>query len=467
MKKVIILFLVLAASFSAEAARIPGDTIQRGDTTTLAHFFRKGKFYGHSRYFFMATDNTPGQSDYFANAIGLGIGYETPRFFGFSAGMSGYFIYNIGSSDLANSDSVSGQPNRYEVGLFDIENPNNHADLDRLEDLFLRFGNDRSFIRVGKQHYTSPFLNPQDGRMRPTLVEGIYSEWNEWKNWKFHGSFLWDISPRSTVKWYGIGESMGIYPGGVNPDGTKSGYSGNVQSEWMVVGGIQRRVNNALRIQIWNQYVENVFNTALFQADWNPRLKKNKPMFLVVGAQFIQQNTLNQGGNAMLNKTYAQPGDQARVYGFRLGLEKKKCWNAAINFTNIGDEGRYLMPREWGRDPFYTFMPRERNEGYGNVKALNAQLGIFAFKEKLRFELTAGRYMLPDVKNTELNKYGMPSYDQVNLDIRYRPEGYFHGLVFQLLVVHKRRVGEVYDAMRFVHNKVDMTLYNFVVNYHF
>jgi hypothetical protein len=27
------------------------------------------------------------------------------------------------------------------------------------------------------------------------------------------------------------------------------------------------------------------------------------------------------------------------------------------------------MPREWGRDPFYTFMPRERNEGYGDVNA--------------------------------------------------------------------------------------------------
>jgi hypothetical protein len=27
------------------------------------------------------------------------------------------------------------------------------------------------------------------------------------------------------------------------------------------------------------------------------------------------------------------------------------------------------MPREWGRDPFY-FMPRERNEGYGDVNAI-------------------------------------------------------------------------------------------------
>jgi hypothetical protein len=467
MKKGIILFLFIGSSFFAESARIASDTIQRGDTTTLAHYFRKGKFYGHSRYFFMATENAPGQSDYFANAFGLGIGYETPRFEGFSIGMSGYFIYNIGSSDLATIDSVSGQPNRYEVGLFDIENPNNHADLDRLEDLYLRFGNDLSFIRVGKQHYSSPFINPQDGRMRPTLVEGIFSEWNEWKNWKFHSSFLWDISPRSTVKWYGIGESIGVYPCGVNPDGTKSEYSGNVDSEWLVIGGVQRQIRNSLRIQIWNQFVENVFNTALFQVDWNPRFKKDSPMYLVAGTQFVKQNTLNHGGNEMLSKTYAQPGAQARVYGFRLGLENKKHWNASLNFTRIGGEDRYLMPREWGRDPFYTFMPRERNEGYGNVKAVNAQFGIFAFKEKLRLDFAAGRYILPDVKNTELSKYGIPSYDQVNFDIRVRPEGYLHGLTFQLLIVHKRRVGEVYDAMRFVHNKVDVTHCNLVVNYHF
>ena len=34
----------------------------------------------------------------------------------------------------------------------------------------------------------------------------------------------------------------------------------------------------------------------------------------------------------------------------------------------------FLMPREWGREPFYTFLPRERNEGLGGVNAWTCQL---------------------------------------------------------------------------------------------
>ncbi len=460
------IFLILGFYGLTVANPFEQDSISKKDST-VGDFFRRGNFYGHSRYFFMSTDNAFGLDDYFANAFGLGIGYETPKFKNFSVGISGYFIYNLGSSDLKKSDSLSGLPNRYEVGLFDVENPNNHADLDRLEDLYLRYGNERSFIRLGKQHFNSPFINPQDGRMRPTLVEGIYTEWNEWKNWKFHNSLIWDISPRSTVRWYSVGESMGIYPAGLNPDGTKSGYAGNIESKWLLITGVQRTIAQSLKVQIWNQLVDNVFNTALFQADWNPKVLNKKSVYLVSGAQFIFQNSVNKGGNSNPSKTYFQHGAQTNVFSFRLGVEKKKKWSGSVNFTQISNDGRYLMPREWGRDPFYTFMPRERNEGFSGVKALNAKFSWITLQEKLRIEISAGRFILPDVKNAEANKYAMPSYDQFNLEIQYHPGGLLRDFNFQFLVVHKSRLGEVYDTMRFVHNKVNMTMYNLVLNFHF
>jgi len=47
-------------------------------------------------------------------------------------------------------------------------------------------------------------------------------------------------------------------------------------------------------------------------------------------------------------------------------------------------------------------------------------------------------YLLPDVQNFRLNKYGLPSYTQVNTDIRYSFAGILKGLEAQLLLVWKK-----------------------------
>jgi hypothetical protein len=65
----------------------------------------------------MATDNESGLTDYFANAGGGGIRFETARFKGFQFGVSGFYIFNLGSSDLTKKDSASNQLNRYELGF--------------------------------------------------------------------------------------------------------------------------------------------------------------------------------------------------------------------------------------------------------------------------------------------------------------------------------------------------------------
>jgi hypothetical protein len=466
MRIVVLIYLLFLSLGSCVGQSVSQDSVPKRDST-LGNFLRNGKFYGHGRYFFMATNNTVGLDDYFANAFGFGIGYETPRFKFLSVGVSGYFIANLGSSDLKSNDLLSGLPNRYEIGLFDIENPNNYTNLSRLENLYLRVGNNNSFLKIGKQHFNSPFVNPQDGRMSPTFVDGIYSEWNSWKNWKFQNSLIWGILPRSTFRWYSVGNSMGIYPVGFNPDGSKSAYAGNIQSDWILVNGVEHHLQKSVNIQIWNQLVQNVFNTSLIQIDYNPILYRKREISLVLGAQFINQNAIRSGGNSDQNKTFIPRNSQAQTYSFRIGIEKKKKWSGLINFTHIGTKGRYLMPREWGVDPFYTFMPRERNEGLSDVNAINIRFVSNVWSNKLRLGISLGRFFLPDVKNAQANKYAMPSYDHVNLDIQYQPGGYFRDFNLQFLVVHKSSLGETYGNMRYVHNKVDMTLFNVVLNFHF
>jgi hypothetical protein len=441
-----------------------GKQVQTVDTTSLLSAFKRGHFNGHFRYFFMATDNKTGLSDYYAHAAGGGIRYETARFHGFQFAVSGFYTFNIGSSDLGKPDTVTGQSSRYEIALFDVENPYNKKDIDRLEEFYLSYHYKNFSITAGRQLLNTPFINLQDGRMRPTGVEGIWLTYDGAKKIKAEGGLLYAVSPRGTTKWYDIGQSLGVYPSGVNVDGTKSLYSNNINSKAVALLGLHVKAGKNLNIQAWDVYTDNVFNTAMLQADlWIPQ-KGNSSFF--AAAQFTRQDAINKGGNTDPAKTYFVKGGKSISFGAKAGW-KNKNWETSINYTRITSHGRYLMPREWGREPFFTFLPRERNEGVGDVHAIMGKVNFNCSKTRIKTSLAAGYYSLPDVKNYRLNKYGLPSYTQVNTDIRYSFAGMLKGLEAQVLVVWKKNAGELYNNPRYEFNKVNLIQYNFVLNFHF
>ena len=125
------------------------------------------------------------------------------------------------------------------------------------------------------------------------------------------------------------------------------------------------------------------------------------------------------------------------------------------------------MPREWGRDPFYTFMSRERNEGLADVYAYVIKLGYTLPKTTFRPSVAYGIFNLPDVDDPSMNKYAMPSYHQLNIDMRYDFQGVFSGLGAQLLYVHKIKSGKEPIQPVYTINKVEMGLWNLVLNYNF
>jgi hypothetical protein len=125
------------------------------------------------------------------------------------------------------------------------------------------------------------------------------------------------------------------------------------------------------------------------------------------------------------------------------------------------------MPREWGRDPFFTFMSRERNEGMGDVHALVAKFQGSIPASNFKLGIGAGFVQTPDVHQATLNKYGMPSYFQFNGDVRYKFKGFLKGLESQFLVASKLLQGNVYQNQKYIINKVNMQNYNLVMNYYF
>lgn len=434
------------------------------DSTTFLHALKSGKVNVHLRYVFMATDNQKGLTDYFANALGGGLRYETAPFHGFQLAASGFFAFNIGSSNFTKPDSITGQFNRYEIGLFDIEEPSEKKDIGRLEEIYLKYNIKKSEIIFGRQHINTPFINLQDGRMSPTAVEGLWTEINELKNTKIEAGLLYQISPRSTNNWNFPGQTIGIYPMGLAIDGTKSDYANNLNSKIVAMIGVQWQPIKYIKLHGWEMFTHNIFNSFLLQADVQYPFKKGSVLF--ASGQMIRQDAVKDGGNADAAKTYFEKNGKAMTFGTRLGWKNKDI-EISINYNRITKHGRYLMPREWGREPFFTFLPRERNEGLGDAHAVMGKINYNVSKINLKFSLAAGYYKLPDVKNYLFNKYGLPSYTQINADIRYTFPKKWNGLDAQLLIVGKINNGETYNNAKFVFNKSNMMLYNFVLNYNF
>ncbi|MEO0066437.1 MAG: hypothetical protein RI983_1763 [Bacteroidota bacterium] len=435
------------------------------DTNSILHAFKNGTVNGHFRYFFMATDNRKGLTDFYANAAGGGIRFETARYKRFQFAVSGFYIFNIGSFNFNKKDPATNAGSRYEIALFDIKNPNNKKDLDRLEEFYIKYHFNNASITWGRQLINSPFINLQDGRMRPTGVEGVWLVTNKEKKTRLEGGVIYAISPRGTVNWYNVGESLGIYPSGVNTDGTKSGYPDHIEVKQVSMLGVKRDIGKNKTLQVWDIWVPNVFNAAMMQLDVEFPTQKSGEVFYA-GAQVLKQHALSNGGNEDPAKRFIEKGSGAFTYGARLGFKNQR-WDYSINYNRITKEGRYLMPREWGRDPFFTFMPRERNEGFGDVHAIVAKAAYAIPQKRLKLNVSAGYFDMPDVNNTLLNKFGMPSYWQVNADIRYSFAGFLQGMDAQLLMVGKMNQGNLYSNPKNEINKVNMVLYNFVLNYHF
>jgi hypothetical protein len=443
-----------------EDPKLWGKSKKELDSANLLYRFQMGTMHGHLRTFYSSTFNKNSQAEY-AQAIGGGIQFISKPLYHLRVGVSGFFVYDAISSDLTKPHPLSNTLNRYELGLFDITDPANKTDIDRLEELYIQYQKNKVTITIGKQLLNTPFINLQDGRMRPTEVQGVWSQYRNKEN-KFYAGWLNRFSPRSTVEWYKTGESIGLYSVGVNIDGTKSGYKDALESKGIALIGAELGLKKNYKIQFWNQYVENIFNSSLVQIDKVPTA--NTPYYY--GLQMIGQVVLNEGGNEDQSKTYFNPSQSSFVFGARIGKQQGQ-WNHSINFTRITKDGRYLMPREWGRDPFYTFLLGERNEGMGDLNAYVIKSKFTAKQLPLNLNMGIGYYDLPDIMNFAMNKYSFPAYMQYNLDARYTFTGFWKGWEAQVIYFYKDAVENTYNNPKYYINKADMGHFNFILNFHF
>lgn len=424
-----------------------------------------GTFEGHFRSYTMATINHARNPDYFAQGVGGGLAYYSPVIKRFQVGLSGFLIYNLHSSSLTNGNGYS---NRYELALFDITDPENREDLDRLENLYIRYyiekSSHASFVQLGKFHLNTPLMNMQDSRMRPNLQEGIWSEVTINKSLQIKGGWLWETSPRSTIRWYGIGESVGLYGNAKAIDGSAAEYYGHVNSRGIGIANIAWTPIKDFTYQVWNYYADNLFNIVLQKAELKKQVNAST---LFAGAQHLWQHSTSPDDIAVSSQ-YIGPEEKSHVVSLRVGISHspKDIWS--INYTRITSHGRFLFPREWGTETLYTYISRERNEGSGDVHAWMIENNrLFGKENNLVLQAMAGIYKMPAVDNFELNKYSMPSYYHLAFKAHYKFHGFFRGLEAQALYVYKGLFARSQFNDAYSHNKVKMHHASLVLNYSF
>ncbi|MDF2157343.1 hypothetical protein [Algoriphagus sp. CAU 1675] len=412
------------------------------------------------RTFWMSTSYAEDfKDDYSLGAsINLGASFQYKQNWSFEFGYR--YISNVWSSDIWGIDPLSGRNNRYERGLYDLLNPKDRF-FGKLETLHLDYKSGKLELSVGRMPINSDWINGQDGRLAPTAVEGLKAKIQADSNWKITGWYIDRLNVRGTSEWLNPGETIGIFPVARDPEGRPSGYYGNTRSERLTVLEVDRKLNKG-NLHFSHTLAHNIFNT--YWLRWDANWPGSDPQSAwITGLIAGYQHGIGNGGNSNPELRYKDPNDQNWSFSARFGY-KKSGWLAHLNFTKAGGKGRWLNPREWGKDAWYTFVPRERNEGYENFEALVAY-AEYTFPE---INLTVynhwGFHWLPFVGDVAGNKYAFPSYKQVNVGVKYQPKKY-KNLDFHFLVMNKEalRNEALTPAQRY--NKIEMIHVNGIINW--
>jgi len=451
MEKLAVILVVFSISQSTMAQE--NHIKDAAENKSLVSYLKDGEINGHIRNYFLTTENNHG-NDYYANAIGGVLSYETKSYKGFQLGISGIFTYKLFSSDLNKPYDQTNKSSRWEQELFDVNHKNNIKDLDRLEELYIKYHWKNSYVTYGKipVEYT-PLLNKSDGRMKPFAFQGA---WSHHKNEKFQADIAWihRVSPRSMTEWFSMEDAIGLTDNGYLPNGEKGDYEGTTHSQGLAIFHLGKVFKN-LNANFWNFHFDKFINTSWVQLEYT---KQNWQAGVIYSYQIPNSY---QKKFAYENR-YVQPNENGQVASFMLKY-KKAASQIRAAYSKSFESGRYLFPRELGRDQFYTSMPRSRIEGLGGVDVV--AISYQYHWNHLSFNLDAATTYGASIRKYELNKYNIDDYYQINTRLHYEFTNFLKGLHVELLYVWKQNKNE--HNTELVAQRSDYDQLNLITNLNF
>ena len=405
----------------------------------------------------MSTLNEGELKDYYADALGGAIRYETAEFHGFHLGVAGIFTYKAFSSDLNEPDPITGEFSKWEHELFDVLDFNNFNDLDRLEELYVQYRFAKGSATYGKLEVEdTPLLNKLDGRMKPFAFKGIWFSYGFDETQGFDVAWLDGISPRSTVEWFDFNEGIGLSDNGYQPDGSLADYHDHLESEGLVYLGYHKKLR-ALDLNIYQWYIHHLGYTSWIEMEYH----KNKWAF---GLQYTLQFPDSFQKDLEYVQRYVQPDENGQVLSGRVKWTDGS-WEMKAAYSRALASGRFLFPRELGRDHFYTSLSRSRMEGFGDTDVLTLMADYNIRDDGLTVGLAFTEVWGPERDAFRFNKYNLDSYWQLNSHLAFQFRGFFEGLRLNFLYVYKQNRED--DSPEAIFNRANYHQFNLVANFDF
>lgn len=133
--------------------------------------------------------------------------------------------------------------------------------------------------------------------------------------------------------------------------------------------------------------------------------------------------------------------------------------------THAFDTGRFLFPKELGRDQFFTSIPRSRLEGLGGVDVYTLKGEFLLPRPAVHFGVEIQQIKGATPGEMNLNKYNIDESFQVNTHLTYAVDGFLEGLSFDLLWIY--RDNQNMKETESIFNKSNFNQFNFVTNFYF
>ncbi|MDT0690939.1 hypothetical protein RM549_14170 [Salegentibacter sp. F188] len=419
--------------------------------------FKDAYVHGHVRNFFLTTNNQGGLKDYYTNATGGAIGIITGNHKGFEIGVKNIFTYQTFGGNLKAKDVNTGYNAKWEYELYDVLNKGNYNNINRLDELFLRYRFKKSYLSLGrlKPEYT-PLLNQSDGRMMPFSHRGFWGHFNFHPRHTFNVGWLDGVAPRATTEWFDLEEGIGLFNNGYQPNGEKADYYKFYPSKG--IGIITYRyLHKNFKIALYDFYIDKLNNTFLTEVGYNV-------MDFNLGLQVVYQTPLQFSEDLPYENRYVQPKEHGQVISSQLGWGNK-IFKFAFAYTHAFDTGRFLFPKELGRDRLFTSISRSRLEGLGGVDVVTFKSEFRLLKPELHVSIDLQKLTGLEAGQTTLNKYKIYETFQANTRITYTLQGFLDGLTLDLLWVY--RVNQNIKEAERIFNKSDFNQFSFVTNFYF
>ncbi|WP_040556199.1 hypothetical protein [Psychroflexus gondwanensis] len=419
--------------------------------------FDSSSVEGELRNFTMATYNRGSLQDYSTNATGGTVKIKTKNFKGFEAGMQTSFTYKTIGNDLNAVDPIAGRGDKWELELYDIFNKGEFEHLIRLDELYLQYNFGKSYLAYGKikTEYTR-LINASDGRMNRFAHQGAWLHLNFDSPHKLDLAWLNRFSPRSSYDWFDFDEAFGLVNQGFQPNGEAAIYKGFYPTQGVAIFNYGY-INHNFNFHVYNFLFDKISNIVWLEADYDYKTYK-------LGLQYAHSQALSYGEQLDEVNRYMQPDERANVLSSKLSWFTPK-WEVSAAYTKAFDTGRFLFPKELGRDHFYTSIPRSRLEGLGGVDVFTLRVDYQLSKPNLHFGVSYQDLSGAEVQRFQLNKYNIDSTRQFNTQITFEPEGFFKGLHLDLLWVY--RTNKTNEQQDLFFNRSNFHQINLVTNFYF